>query len=269
MSGRRDACFPHPSSALLFFNSHLRKGMKPTERIHLTIALSDYIDRSGLMYPSENPSAFLEYLMNRCGETPETALMYYFSCSGVFTAAAGSNATTAKVAAFIQEQCGFKRKPALDYAGMIMGVYSKPRIEALNEMKNNAFDEFCQEESFEFTWQGQTEWRSDGGTAECTGDGTGYFRVSDRLKLAAFFEKTFPTYAYASIAEIEDVIEDHLRNSMDQAFDEYCNEDDYYPPVVEDFEFEDALTNIGKPLGLEVVAADFSGECGDWEPKHW
>ena len=38
--------------------------------------------------------------------------------------------------------------------------------------------------------------------------------------------------------EIHKIFQEKLREYLDYEFEEYCTEDDYYQPVVEDFEIE-------------------------------
>ena len=67
--------------------------------------------------------------------------------------------------------------------------------------------------------------------------------------------------------EIHKVFEKKLRVYLDCEFEEYCTEDDYYQPVVEDFEIEYRVTEWSKENGFEVIACDGDGGDGGYEPK--
>ena len=49
--------------------------------------------------------------------------------------------------------------------------------------------------------------------------------------------------------------------------EEYCTDDDYYPPVVEDFEIEYHVQEWCKKNGFEFISCDGDGEEGEYEPK--
>ena len=54
---------------------------------------------------------------------------------------------------------------------------------------------------------------------------------------------------------------------MDSEFEEYCTCDDYYEPVVEDFELTYDVEHWCKENGFEVVSCEGDGSNGGYEPK--
>ena len=69
----------------------------------------------------------------------------------------------------------------------------------------------------------------------------------------------------------EDVIvalQDSLCAELDAEFEYYCTEDDYYQPVVEDFEAEDYARDWAEKRGLELISFEGEGSDGGFEPKH-
>ena len=68
----------------------------------------------------------------------------------------------------------------------------------------------------------------------------------------------------------QDVIE-ALQNSicakLDDEFEDCCSEDDYYPPVVQDFEAEEYAREWAEERGLKLVSFTGSGSDGGYEPK--
>ena len=64
------------------------------------------------------------------------------------------------------------------------------------------------------------------------------------------------------------VLQDSLRDMLDQEFDDYCNEDDYYQPVVEDFEAEDYAREWAEERSIELSSFEGKGFDGGFEPKH-
>lgn len=60
-----------------------------------------------------------------------------------------------------------------------------------------------------------------------------------------------------------------LQEYLDYEFEEYCTEDDYYQPVVEDFgsNLEYDLKQWSKKNGFEYVSCEGDGDDGGYEPK--
>ena len=68
----------------------------------------------------------------------------------------------------------------------------------------------------------------------------------------------------------EDVIialQDGLRDKLDQEFDDYCTEDDYYQPVVEDFEAEEYAREWAEERNIKLISFEGEGSGRGFEPK--
>ena len=65
--------------------------------------------------------------------------------------------------------------------------------------------------------------------------------------------------------DIHSYFEKKLREYLDSEFEDYCSDDDYYPPVAEDFGVDYCLAKWCKSCGFEVVSCDGSGDTSDFE----
>ena len=65
--------------------------------------------------------------------------------------------------------------------------------------------------------------------------------------------------------------EKQLKEVLDREFLEYVTEDDYYEPVVEDFEAEYYAKEWGKKNGFELISFDGNGDTGEYDVRgrHW
>ena len=61
--------------------------------------------------------------------------------------------------------------------------------------------------------------------------------------------------------------EKKLIEYLDSEFEEYCTCDDYYEPVMEDFELTYDVEHWCKENGFEVVSCESEGRDGGYEPK--
>lgn len=59
-----------------------------------------------------------------------------------------------------------------------------------------------------------------------------------------------------------------MEKPVDQEFDDYCTEDDYYQPVVEDFEAEEYAREWAEERNIELTSFEGIGFDGGFEPKH-
>lgn len=62
------------------------------------------------------------------------------------------------------------------------------------------------------------------------------------------------------------LVQEALRRYLDDKFDDYCTEDDYYQPVVEDFEAEECVKDWCKANGFQFISCDGEGTDDGYEP---
>ena len=58
-----------------------------------------------------------------------------------------------------------------------------------------------------------------------------------------------------------------LQSWLDNDFEEYCTEDDYYPPVVEDYELDYYVKEWCEKHGFNLISCKGSGRDKGFEPK--
>ena len=74
---------------------------------------------------------------------------------------------------------------------------------------------------------------------------------------------------FATKETIHDLFSKKLRKYLDYEFEDYCTEDDYYQPVVEDFgsNLEYDLQKWSEENGFEFVSCEGDGNDDGYEPK--
>ena len=91
-------------------------------------------------------------------------------------------------------------------------------------------------------------------------------RVADRKKLLTVLQKALLNFAYCSLEEIQEAIAKQLCADLDGEFEEFCEDDDYYEPVVEDYDFEYDMKQICPRYGLEAFDITYEGSDEGFEP---
>lgn len=237
----------------------------------LTNTLISILANNGPEYPAKHPSEFLEVLIDACGENTLAAAMYYLALNGIFDDAMAAGIDVETLTAKIQSKGFFKKAYASELAEILMEAYSPKNLKRAEHKKGSGFQQICNmgEGEWHFCWEGQADWHSDGGTAVCHGSGGAYLQVTDQKKLKKWLQNRLQNYPYSTLPQIKDVVSEYLSEKLDADFDDYCNEDDYYQPVAEDFEFDYYLTAACKSLGIIPDGFIYDGECDDWEPDTW
>ena len=69
-----------------------------------------------------------------------------------------------------------------------------------------------------------------------------------------------------SLEEIQEAIAKQLCADLDGEFEEFCEDDDYYEPVVEDYDFEYDMKQICPRYGLEAFDITYEGSDEGFEP---
>ena len=94
-----------------------------------------------------------------------------------------------------------------------------------------------------------------------------YWDISAEASKAKELSRLLKKNPFMEKDQIHKIFEKKLREYLDYEFEEYCTEDDYYQPVVEDFEIEYRVNERSKKNGFEVIACDGDGGDGGYEPK--
>lgn len=139
-------------------------------------------------------------------------------------------------------------------------------LEAKGEEREAGFREFCAEKRA-YSWRGEGIWYSGSVHVEIEGQGSIEWKVSDTELLRAHLAKSLSQNPYISADDIFEIISNELDDVLNTEYKEYIEEDDYYPPVGEDFEFDYIVNGFCRKCGLEVTSCDFDGSTSGYEPN--
>lgn len=123
-------------------------------------------------------------------------------------------------------------------------------------------------QEWSYTWQGHAIWDDGTGTIDCTYQAKMTFRskgTAPRGKEIRDLEMNKPGFTDKDAIR---ALHDSLRIDLDAEFEEYCAEDDYYQPVVEDFEAEYIARKWAEERNLQLITFEGSGSDEGYEPKY-
>lgn len=105
---------------------------------------------------------------------------------------------------------------------------------------------------------------------DCTASGSATIRVSDPGKIEADQAKLLEENPFMSAEQIFELYDKQLSEELDSDFDEYCTCDDYYPPVVEDYDenYKHFIQEFCIKYGREMLDYECEGDTSDFIPNH-
>ena len=165
----------------------------------------------------------------------------------------------------IAETCGLTKELADELSVMYSSLFSGN--DGLTWAKPmDGYKQFLKTD-FSLAWEGSSVWSSDGGSVSCTYEAQITLRCGPGFKDESL-QKSLKDNPYQTDKEIWERFGEELKTYLDREFDFYCSDDDYYPPVVEDYELEAVVEDWCKERGFELVSVEGGGSTGDFESDY-
>lgn len=169
----------------------------------------------------------------------------------------------------IQKECYLQKDAADEIASMYHLLFDTKNIAGWEKRKDCGFQKFCTK-PWEFKWSGSGIWSSGNGHIDCWCDITAKIEVSDEEKANRVVSKILKENPFTPAETINDFFSRQISDILDEDLEDYITSDDYYPPVMEDYNDngECALNECCEKLGLKVVVFDCDGSMSDFESDH-
>ena len=239
---------------------------KPTEDI--VKALKEIIDRNGPDYPADEPFQVYTELIETGNTDRKTAAALLHLLAGGLLETADPGCDADVLSGLIRREYSLNKKMADRLAIVLSTLYSHDNKREWRSKKREGLTQFLKEE-FSYDWKGFAVWDAGNGTVDCHYEASIILKptkaISGNNELAKLLKKN----PFTTKETIHDLFSNKLRKHLDYEFEEYCTEDDYYQPVVEDFgsNLEYALKEWSEENGFEFVSCEGDGDDGGYEPK--
>ena len=228
--------------------------------------LKELIDKNGPAYLVEEPyRVYNELIETKSADRKTAGAILCFLVSGM-AGNADHSGNEIELSKAIQKECGFNKRVTDRLAEIILCLYSSTNRRMWKKMDGEGLQAFLDEE-FVYTWKGFAVWDEGNGTVDCSYEANIVLKPTEEAAKDKELTRLLKKNPFMEKDEIHKVFEKKLREYLDYEFEEYCTEDDYYQPVVEDFEIEYRVTEWSKKNGFEVIACDGDGGDGGYEPK--
>lgn len=248
-----------------FSNLAQMKKMNNTDKLIIE-KLKELIDKNGPDYLTDEP----HYIYNELAETDQKntviagAILMLLAC-GIWD---GAKLIKDKdeLSKMIQKDCCFNKKMSDRLADIIQTLYSKDNNAEWKNKKGEGLKQFLAHEQV-FRWEGFAVWDAGNCTMDCYYDADVKLKPVKEAGSNKELQKKLRKNPFLSASEIYKFYEKKLDEYLNREFEEYCTCDDYYEPVVEDFELEAYVDDWCKKNGFKIISCEGDGRDEGYEPK--
>lgn len=228
--------------------------------------LKELIDRNGPTSLSDEPyEAYRELKRSGAADNKTaSAILYLLASEALDDIEPGKSPE--ELSKTIQGRCCLRKGMADHLADIFSALYSHANADDWNDRHLKGYAEFLEEE-FECNWVGFAVWDADGGTVDCHYQAELVLAPKDRAVIDAKLDQPLKNNPFMEAADIRDHFVRSLRDYLDDTFREYCECDDYYQPVVEDFEIAAWTTDWCRENGFEIISCEGEGYDDGFDPK--
>ena len=168
----------------------------------------------------------------------------------------------------IQKKCCFNKQIADRLATIFGALYSEEHKAEWDKNEMAGWNQF-RKSKVKWNWKGTSVWTVSNGSVTCHYEAEIVLKPMKQIKP----DKEIAKILQENVFLIREVIAEHYKKSLcrhlDYEFEDYITCDDYYEPVVEDFEIEYHIKEWCKKNGFEMISCEGEGEDGGYEPKVW
>lgn len=157
----------------------------------------------------------------------------------------------------IRRECSINKRMADKLAIILYTLYSQDNKREWHCKEKEGLTRFLNED-FLYDWKGFAVWDEGNGTVDCHYEARIILRPTKAVSEDKELSKLLAKNPFTTKEAIYDLFTKRLREYLDYEFEDYCTEDDYYQPVVEDFgsSLEYALKSWSEENGFEYVSCE-------------
>ena len=118
------------------------------------------------------------------------------------------------------------------------------------------------------SWDGEAVWDYGTGIVQCFYEAEMVLGKEDTVIHGPEVQKLETEKPGFTAEDVIVALQDSLCAELDAQFEFYCTAEDYYQPVVEDFEAESYAREWAEKRGIKLISFEGEGSDGGFEPKH-
>lgn len=229
--------------------------------------MKEFINKNGPGYLIDEPYKVYSELVNAKAADRKTAGAILYCLISNIADEIGDGCDFTGLSKIIQKECCFNKRMSDRLAEIFLHLYSDENKDEWKQKDMAGLDAFM-EEAFTYTWKGFSVWDTRDGTVACYYKAEIVLSPTDEAAKDAELARLLKKNPFMTKESIHDYFEKKIRKYLDDEFEYYCTCDDYYQPVVEDFEVEYCVTEWSEENGFEVLLCDGNGGDDGYEPKY-
>ena len=230
------------------------------------VKLKEIIDKNGPNYPTDEPyQVYNELIGSKVANRKTAGAILCYLVSSIANEN-GAHSDLTGLSKIIQKECSFNKKMADQLAEIFLSLYSDGNKEEWKQKDMEGLSAFLNED-FRCIWNGFSVWDEGNGTVDCHYEAEIALSPAKDAAKDAELARLLKKNPFMEKEAIHDHFEKKIRKYLDYEFEEYCTCDDYYQPVVEDFEIEYRVIEWSKQNGFEVISCEGNGDDDGYEPK--
>lgn len=229
--------------------------------------LKKIIDRNGPSYLTDEPyKVYLELLNSGASDRKTASAILHLLASGIMANMDPYDAE--EVSGSIRSECSLNKRMADRLAIILTSLYSGAHRKEWRGMDREGLRQFLKEE-FTCLWKGFAVWDAGNGTVDCHYEANIVLMPTETISEDKELVKQLKKNPYMTKEAIHDLFVKRLQEYLDHEFNYYCTCEDYYQPVVEDFDtsLEYELPKWSKENGFDYVSFEGDGNDDGYEPK--
>jgi hypothetical protein len=234
---------------------------------HIADTLKGIVNQNGPKYLTDEPYlVYTELIESGDADKKTAAALLHCLVNGVIEDTKCDDAEL--LSGVIRRECSLNKRMADRLSRILVTLCSGENKKEWKNKDREGLKQFLKED-FACTWQGFAVWDEGNGTVDCHYEATIVLAptnaISEDKELAQCLKKN----PFMTKDAIHGLFAKRLKDYLDYEFEEYCTEDDYYQPVVEDFglNLEYDLAKWCNDNGFEFVSFEGAGDDGGYEPK--
>ena len=230
--------------------------------------LKEIVDENSPKYLEDEPYQVYEKLLESGAVDRKTAAALLHLLAGGLLETTDPGYDAELLSDSIRKECSINKQMADRLATILYILYSQENKREWSRKEKKGLSQFLKEE-FICDWRGFAVWDAGNGTVDCRFEARIIFRPIERISEDKELVKLLAKNSFTTKETICDLFTKRLQEYLDNVFEYYCTEDDYYQPVVEDFgsNLEYDLKQWGEENGFEYISFEGNGDDGGYEPK--
>ena len=227
--------------------------------------LKEIIEDKGPGYLSAEPyKVYKKLLKDKAADKKTAGALLMLFVSGIHNEVKPET-EFAFLSKLIQKDCCFNKKMADKLAAIVLSLYSQENEDEWERNDMAGFESFKKEE-LSIKWKGSAIWKTHGGGVDCYYEADIVIKATKALVVNEELSQALHQNPFLKTKDVGIFYEKSLKEYLDYEFEDFCTCDDYYQPVVEDFEIEYCVEEWCKKNGFKLISCEGDGSDSGYEP---